>query len=231
MRRLAIAPNVHVPVSLASMRAKAEVVSNVDSAVRLASRQSAALIREEGFLLVWSDQANDLIDFARRLEAALLDFVWSDDKIVSGSPAASSVAVLDPVVISDPEKNPETVVEERPRWMLSALSSGTAFALLITLLSFDIREFMSPFSGVDWSVALLRHYIFDGHIKRFALLTVLPFAGLLLAFPCSMVVQILVCPRPMMSSPSSCASSVRSHNSTSIRRITAPCLRTEPFHY
>lgn len=55
-------------------------MDTIESLAFARKNQYAALIRDEGVLVVWADRVEQIIPFASKLETALIAYLWADEK-------------------------------------------------------------------------------------------------------------------------------------------------------
>ena len=56
-----------------------QILPGIDDLGRAKKNQFAAFIAQEELLVVWDDNANNLVKRAKAIEAELMEIVWGDD--------------------------------------------------------------------------------------------------------------------------------------------------------
>ncbi|KAI9715008.1 MAG: hypothetical protein M1812_006221 [Candelaria pacifica] len=115
-----------------------QILPTVDDLPRARKHQFAAFIASEALLIVWDDEATNLIDRAKSIEAELMELVWKtgepDDDGEGGKkgPAVTEVEI--------DEESGEILPERRPLHLQNTILVAFTLALIVTVLGAGFRE-------------------------------------------------------------------------------------------
>jgi hypothetical protein len=151
-----------------------QILPNIQCLSRCSKHQFAAFIMNQGYLVVWDDEARHLISRAAELESLLLATIWNNDNVddmtkKSGSVLVDTVPVLEPQNKNDLEA---MVPESRSIILWSPTSVAATLALMCSAIGLGLRSL-----ALETAV--------DGTYLRLALLVMLPiifFMGLVSYF-------------------------------------------------
>lgn len=105
--------------------------------------QYAALIRDEGVLVVWSDSINALIPSTRALELSVIALIQSGKRIVPTSPSNSNITALAALPVpdsADDVEKAEPLDTVRPKVLVSPISNGLALMIVAILMGLGLSK-------------------------------------------------------------------------------------------
>ncbi|KAI9697389.1 MAG: hypothetical protein M1836_004667 [Candelina mexicana] len=114
-----------------------QILPTVDDLPRARKHQFAAFIASEALLIVWDDEATNLIDRAKSIEAELMELVWKtgepdDEEGGKKGPAVTEVEI--------DEESGEILPERRPLHLQNTILVAFTLALIVTVLGAGFRE-------------------------------------------------------------------------------------------
>lgn len=174
---------------------------------------SAAALEKRLITLIWSDEAN-LLSRSKKGPRSTWGNSPAQSPVKGGSPvvrpvmtpstSCSSTGSEKPPVlefgdsnadVEDPEKAKAlAAIGRRPVALISPIISGLSFGISLVLMCLGFRESVAKYlKRTDHAPgALAVRYLYDGNAARFALVIILPFVVLLLAFPANVLVSTFV---------------------------------------
>jgi hypothetical protein len=160
--------------------------------------QYAALIRDEGVLVVWADSVDSLIPTTDALEHSLIQLVRSGRGHARSPPSSNSVSASQletPLPVPEPSADPEKALAvsgyaPRQLAMVSPITSGIAVMVLMILIGLGVSECSSRAKLILGD--LLVRFVYDKDASRFALVFTFIPAMMLAAFPAQVLVGNLV---------------------------------------
>jgi len=138
---------------------RVQVLPSMDDLPRARKAQSAAFIASEGLLVVWDDEATDLIPRGQSIESDLMDLVWrsgdADEDVADEKKPARVVAEeID-------EESGELLPEKRPTHLMNTILVSITICLIIVML------------GAGWRQIVVE-VVVDHNYLRFAFLLLTP---------------------------------------------------------
>ena len=110
----------------------------VSDLCRARKHQFAAFIADEGLLVVWDDDAMQVMERARSIERELMQLVWS-----SGQPVEEEESEKKGPQVREVELDPESgeiVPENRPTHLLNTILVSIVLTLIVTTLGAGFRQ-------------------------------------------------------------------------------------------
>jgi hypothetical protein len=123
-----------------------QILSSVNQLPIARRSQYAALIRDEGVLVVWADSVDALIPTTQALEKSLIEFIRSGRRQMRSSPSSVNILTTQletPLEVPEAQSDPEKAVEEykaRPQTLISAFTCGLAMTVLMVLVGLGMSE-------------------------------------------------------------------------------------------
>ncbi|KAI9841817.1 MAG: hypothetical protein M1837_000362 [Sclerophora amabilis] len=115
-----------------------QIVPTMADLARARKHQFAAFIADESLLVVWDDDAMQLVERAAKIEDELMQLVWSQ-----GQPVEEEMNEKKAPRVAEAEIDPESgevVPESRPTHLLNTILVGLTLILVVTALGAGFRE-------------------------------------------------------------------------------------------
>jgi hypothetical protein len=115
---------------------RVQILPSIDDLTRARKHQFAAFVASEGLLVVWDDDASNLISRAKAIESELMQFVW---QVESGEDPFDEKGVS----IHEQEIDAETGEarpEDRPTNLLNTILVAFTLIIVVTLLGLGCRS-------------------------------------------------------------------------------------------
>lgn len=115
---------------------RVQILPSIDDLTRARKHQFAAFVASEGLLVVWDDDASNLISRAKAIESELMQFVW---QVESGEDPIDEKGTS----IHEQEIDAETGEarpEDRPTNLLNTILVAFTLVIVVTLLGLGCRS-------------------------------------------------------------------------------------------
>jgi hypothetical protein len=116
-----------------------QILQSVLDLPRARKNQFAAYIAAEELLIVWDDDASNLVNRAKAIESELMDLIWESGQQEEDGEVKNEKAWRTTVLELDPESG-DPVPEERPTNLMNSVLVAFCLAIVITLLGLAARS-------------------------------------------------------------------------------------------
>jgi len=141
---------------------RVQVIPTITDLPKARKLQFAAVIANQGLLVVWDDDINNLIHRAALIERELMEIVWAADELKDPNVQEVSEKKGPAVVVLDvDEESGETLPENRPVYLMNSIYVSIVLFIIIVALGAGMREIAFETKA-------------DGNYLRCALLILLP---------------------------------------------------------
>lgn len=119
---------------------RVQILPTMEDLPRARKHQFAAFIASEALLVVWDDDANNILMRAKTIEGELMDLVWKAGEEEENPEEA--VAKTGPGVVAEEidEESGEILPERRPTNLLNTLYVSITLIIVILFLGAGFRE-------------------------------------------------------------------------------------------
>ncbi len=117
-----------------------QILPYIDDLGRAKKNQFAAFIAEEELLVVWDDNANNLVKRAKVIEAELMEIVWGNDDDDEEDTIDEKNGVKRKTVDLAQLESGEILPEYRPTNLLNTILVACTLIIVITLLGLAARS-------------------------------------------------------------------------------------------
>ncbi len=115
-----------------------QILPTIDDLPRARKHQFAAFIASEALLIVWDDEATNLIERAKSIEAELMELVWKTGEPEDDGEGGKKGPNVTEVEID--EESGEILPERRPLHLQNTVLVAFTLALIVTVLGAGFRE-------------------------------------------------------------------------------------------
>lgn len=126
---------------------RVQILPTIDDLVRARKHQFAAFIASEALLVVWDDEAMNLIPRAKAIESELMELVWktgqpeeAEETEVKKGPAVATIEI--------DEESGAYLPEKRPMHLQNAVLVALTMIIVVTLIGLGCRSLATEI-GVD----------------------------------------------------------------------------------
>ena len=118
---------------------RVQILPSVADLPKARKYQFAAFLAAEELLLVWDDDAANLIKRAKAIESELMDLIWRSNQDSTEEEEINEKVVRSTVVELDPESG-DPIPENRPTNLMNSILVAFTLAIVITLLGLAARS-------------------------------------------------------------------------------------------
>jgi hypothetical protein len=117
-----------------------QILPCIDDLARAKKNQFAAFIAEEELLVVWDDNANNLVKRAKAIEAELMEIVWGNDEEDEGEDMIEEKNGIKRKTVELDFESGELIPEYRPTNLMNTILVAFTLIIVITLLGLAFRS-------------------------------------------------------------------------------------------
>src|SRR5450755_2589710 len=120
---------------------RVQVVPTIEDLATARTHQFAACVASEALLVVWDDEAMNVVQRAKQIEWELMQLLWTSDTYSTKDASKSNLTVEEKEL--DPDADPEEAApEKRPTVFINTVLVSISLCAIITTLGLGFREIL-----------------------------------------------------------------------------------------
>ena len=117
-----------------------QVLASLEQLPRARKHQMAAFVVSEAYLVVWDDEADNLVERAAAIESDLMNLIWKNDSVDRPVYAEKAGENPDITVVEVDEESGEILPEKRPVHVMNAALVGFTLFIVVVMIGAGFRE-------------------------------------------------------------------------------------------
>jgi hypothetical protein len=120
---------------------RVQVVPTIEDLAAARTHQFAACVASEALLVVWDDDAMNVVQRAKQIEWELMQLLWTSDTYSIGGVSKTNLTVVEKEVDLDADSE-NLIVEKRPTMYINTVLVSISLCCIITTLGLGMRQIL-----------------------------------------------------------------------------------------